>query len=217
MKIFPLTTDKHAGESVKPSIWANTKCAITTPNQIPAKYDNVYTKWMETVKYKTVTTLWHTRNKTEVIPLLQTHSSDLINGPLTRLLWDVILTAVLLGIHVFWDVTLRCSVTGYWHFTGSWCLHLQELLCCTPQSFKMSGTSHLITLHHSLETCAPKNTFITDSQSGTILIQMSSCLVLSYLYSSTDTNYSATKQFGTRNNTSHLYFGSAHIEFWLGH
>lgn len=128
------------------------------------------------------------------------------------------LTAVLFRIRVFWDVTLCYLVTGYRHVRGSWCLHLQELLCRTPQSFKLSENSYPITLHHSLETCTLKNTFITDSQPGTILIQMSPCLVLSYYsYNSTDTNYSATKQFGTRSNTSHLYFGCAHIEFWVGH
>jgi len=77
MDIFPLTTDKHAGESVEPCTWANTKCTITTSNQKPAKHNDAYTKWMEIVKYKTVTILWHTRNKTQVIPLLQKHSSVL--------------------------------------------------------------------------------------------------------------------------------------------
>lgn len=206
MTIFPLTTDKHAGVSVKPSTWA--KCTITTPSQKPAKYNDVHTKWMETVKYKAVTTLWNSGYTTVA------NTQFCINK---NLVTHVILTAVLLRIHVFWQVTPCCLVIDYRHFTGPWCLHLQKLLCHTPQSFKMSGASHPVTLNHSPETCAPKNTFITDWQSGTILIQISPCLVLSYSYNSNDTNYSATKQFGTRSNTSHLYFRCAHIELWLGH
>ena len=39
-----------------------------------------------------------------------------------------VLTAVLLKIQAFWDVTPCQPVKMYQRFEGSWCLHLQDLL-----------------------------------------------------------------------------------------
>lgn len=43
---------------------------------------------------------------------------------LSRLSWEVC-TVVLLGIQLFWYMTLCCWVSGSWHFKESLCLHLQ--------------------------------------------------------------------------------------------
>ena len=164
-----------------------------------------------------VTTLWNTRNKTQVIQLLQTHSSDLTNSLLTRTLWNM------------WFSQKCCTEfvsSGMWHHV------VQRLVTNISQDhgasiFKRCYATHynpskcqepLILLHYIIsQRPVPQKlpSSLTD-RPGTTLIQMSPCLVLSYSYKSNDINNSATKQFGSRSNTSHLCFGCVHTKFWLG-
>lgn len=161
-----------------------------------------------------VTTLWHTRNKTQVIPLLQTHSSDLTNSPLTRTLWfsqKCCKEFMSSGMwhYVVWRLVTNISGDhGASIFKSCYATHYSPSKCQEPLT-----QLHYIIAQRPVPQKIPSS--LTD-RPGTILIQMSPCLVLSYSYNSTDINNTATKQFGSHSNTSQLCFWCAHIEFWLG-
>jgi hypothetical protein len=92
--------------------------------------------------------------------------------------------APLLSVQYFCDVTLCCWVSGYWHCTGLYCLHVQGLNSPTRslsspvdrfnmktvQSFEMSATSNPATQCHipealnaQCDSCWHRYTWSTDT------------------------------------------------------
>jgi hypothetical protein len=66
------------------------------------------------------------------------------------------LTAMLLRIQDFWDMTLCHVVSGSQHFEGSWCIHLDRSCSHSPKPLNVnSGMSE--TTHPTIQLLIPED------------------------------------------------------------
>jgi len=121
----------HCAMTVHTVLWQYTLCCQHNIQQFSMQTHTSY-KWQYSVQ-------------STITKILNTHAFYAVRFE--------VLKAVLLNIHVFWDGSLCCRVSGYWSVTGSQCLDLQgqailhlkmNMLCY----FATCGTTHTATLCH---------------------------------------------------------------------